>query len=116
MQRLLRVVGPPAFGRAVADTTLLERIREVHERPYGMSRIHAELAAKGIRVARKRIVRLMRAAGLAGLRPSMGSVGDCQDNALCESFFAALECELVDRRGFASQSDARMAIFQFIEG
>ena len=34
----------------------------------------------------------------AGVRPSMGSVGDCYDNALCESFFATLECELLDRR------------------
>ena len=33
----------------------------------------------------------------AGVRPSMGSVGDCYDNALCESFFASLECELLDR-------------------
>ena len=32
---------------------------------------------------------------------SMGSVGDCYDNALCESFFASLECELLDRRRFA---------------
>ena len=34
----------------------------------------------------------------AGVRPSMGSVGDAYDNALCESFFATLECELLDRR------------------
>jgi len=33
----------------------------------------------------------------AGVRPSMGSVGDAYDNALCESFFATLECELLDR-------------------
>jgi len=33
-----------------------------------------------------------------GVRPSMGSVGDAYDNALCESFFATLECELLDRR------------------
>jgi putative transposase len=33
----------------------------------------------------------------AGIRPSMGSVGDCYDNAMCESFFATLECELLDR-------------------
>jgi putative transposase len=33
----------------------------------------------------------------AGVRPSMGSVGDCFDNAMCESFFATLECELLDR-------------------
>ena len=34
----------------------------------------------------------------AGIRPSMGSVGDAYDNAMCESFFATLECELLDRR------------------
>ncbi|KIU36464.1 transposase [Methylobacterium radiotolerans] len=46
----------------------------------------------------------------------MGSVGDAYDNAMCESFFATLECELLDRRRFASQAQARMAVFTFIEG
>jgi putative transposase len=52
----------------------------------------------------------------AGVRPSMGSVGDAYDNAMCESFFATLECELLARRRFTSQAEARMAIFSFIEG
>jgi putative transposase len=52
----------------------------------------------------------------AGVRPSMGSVGDCFDNAMCESFFATLECELLDRRPFRTQIEARMAVFEFIEG
>ncbi len=52
----------------------------------------------------------------AGLRPSMGSVSDCFDNAMCESFFATLECELLDRRRFKTQVEARMAVFEFIEG
>jgi putative transposase len=52
----------------------------------------------------------------AGVRPSMGSVGDCFDNAMCESFFATLECELIDRRRFKTQIEARMATFDFIEG
>ena len=51
----------------------------------------------------------------AGVRPSMGSVGDAYDNALCESFFATLECELLARRRFASHAEARMATFSFIE-
>ena len=51
----------------------------------------------------------------AGVRPSMGSVGDCYDNALCESFFATLECELLDRHRFPTQAEARMAVFEFIE-
>jgi len=46
----------------------------------------------------------------------MGSVGDAYDNAMCESFFAALECELLNRRRFRSQTEARMAVFTFIEG
>jgi len=52
----------------------------------------------------------------AGVRPSMGSVGDAYDNAMCESFFATLECELFDRRKFRTKAEARMAVFQFIEG
>jgi putative transposase len=52
----------------------------------------------------------------AGVRPSMGSVGDCFDNAMCESFFATLECELLDRRRFHTQAEARLAVFDFIEG
>src|ERR1700729_4172885 len=51
-----------------------------------------------------------------GVRPSMGSVGDAYDNAMCESFFATLECELLERRRFASQAEAKMACFSFIEG
>ena len=43
-------------------------------------------------------IELGRRCRLAGVRPSMGSVGDAYDNAMCESFFATLECELLQRR------------------
>lgn len=52
----------------------------------------------------------------AGVRPSMGSVGDAYDNAMAESFFSTLECELLARRRFRSQAEARMAVFSDIEG
>lgn len=52
----------------------------------------------------------------AGVRPSMGSVGDAYDNAMCESFFATLECELLDRERFRNQAEAKMRVFDFIEG
>ena len=52
----------------------------------------------------------------AGVRPSMGSVGDCYDNAMAESFFATLECELLDRSSFKTHAQARNAVFDFIEG
>jgi putative transposase len=51
----------------------------------------------------------------AGVRPSMGSVGDCYDNAMCESFFATLETELLDRNTFRTHSEARLGIFDYIE-
>jgi putative transposase len=52
----------------------------------------------------------------AGIRPSMGSVGDAYDNAMCESFFATLECELLDRSHFHTPEEAERAVFEFIEG
>jgi putative transposase len=52
----------------------------------------------------------------AGVRPSMGSVGDCFDNAMCESFNATLECELLVRHTFRNQREGSLAVFDFIEG
>jgi putative transposase len=52
----------------------------------------------------------------AGVRPSMGSVGDAYDNAMCESFFATLECELLDRVRLRTREEAELAVFEFIEG
>jgi putative transposase len=51
-----------------------------------------------------------------GVMPSTGSVGDAYDNAMAESFFATLERELLNRRRFKTQAEARMAIFEWIEG
>ena len=52
----------------------------------------------------------------AGITPSMGSVGACYDNAITESFFATLECELLERQTFRTHGAARTALFDFIEG
>ncbi len=52
----------------------------------------------------------------AGVQPSMGSVGDCFDNAMCESFNATLECELLVKHRFKNQREAALAVFDFIEG
>ena len=51
-----------------------------------------------------------------GIRSSMGSVGDCYDNAMAESFFASLECELLAKRRFRNQTEAKLAVFEWIEG
>ena len=45
-----------------------------------------------------------------GVKPSMGSAGDAYDNAMAESFFATLECELIDRRSWPAKTEARMAL------
>ncbi|MEV5898332.1 IS3 family transposase [Nonomuraea fuscirosea] len=52
----------------------------------------------------------------AGVRPSTGRTGTCFDNAITESFFASLECELIDRRTFRTRSEAERALFSYIEG
>jgi len=48
-------------------------------------------------------------------RSALDGLGDAYDNALCESFFATLECELLERRRFRNQAEAKMAVFDFIE-
>ncbi len=51
----------------------------------------------------------------AGITPSMGSVGDCYDNAVAESFFATLKVELLHRQPWPTRAAARLAIFEFVE-
>jgi putative transposase len=51
----------------------------------------------------------------AGILSSMGSTGDAYDNALAESFFGTLECELLDRMRFPSREAARIALFEWLE-
>jgi putative transposase len=51
-----------------------------------------------------------------GVRPSMGTVGDAYDKAMAESFFARLGCERLDHRTFKTKTEARLAVFSWIEG
>ena len=46
----------------------------------------------------------------------MGSVGDCFDNAVSESFFASLECELIDRALFRNHAEPKGEIFRYVKG
>lgn len=52
----------------------------------------------------------------ASVRPSVGSVGDAYDDAMCESFFTTLEFELLDRSRLPTLAAARARMFDFIEG
>jgi putative transposase len=50
------------------------------------------------------------------VRPSTGSAGDWDDNAMCENFFATLECELTERRAFTDSNEAERQLFSYMQG
>jgi putative transposase len=56
-----------------------------------------------------------QAAGRAGIARSMGSRGDCFDNAVAESFFATLKKELIHRRSWPGREELRREVFDYIE-
>ena len=90
-------------AREVRDEALSERVREIHQRSrgtYGAPRIHAELAAQGVHVARKRVARLMRQMGLAGVSRRRGTHSTRRDDA------ARRAPDLVERRFEAEAPDA----------
>ena len=51
----------------------------------------------------------------SGLVPSMGSVGDCYDNAMIESFWSRMQVELLDRRRWRTRIELANAIFEYLE-
>jgi putative transposase len=81
----------------------------VHRRP-GTDLIHH--SDHGTQYTSLAFGRRLRESGIAA---SMGSVGDCYDNAMAESFFATLETELIDRSDWASPAHAKAAVFEYIE-
>jgi transposase InsO family protein len=89
---------------SATHAALIAEIGVAHEASrgsYGAPRVHAELAAKGIHVGRKRVARLMSRAGLAGV---------------CRALLRNLECELLDRRRCKTHAELRSAVFEFVEG
>ena len=52
----------------------------------------------------------------AGIEISMGSVGDCYDNAVCETFHATIKKEKIYRQSWPTRAEARTAVFGYIEG
>ncbi len=51
----------------------------------------------------------------SGLVPSMGSVGDCYDNAMIESFWSRMQVELLDRQRWLTRVELANAIFEYLE-
>ena len=53
---------------------------------------------------------------LLGIDVSLGSVGDCYDNAVCEALHSTLKRELVHRRPWPTRAELKTAVFEYIEG
>ncbi len=51
----------------------------------------------------------------SGLLPSMGSVGDCFDNAMMESFWSRMQVELLDRKRWSTRVELASASFEYLE-
>jgi putative transposase len=105
-----RVVGwsMATHMRAELVTTALDAA-VVRRRPAGGLVHHSDHGSQYTSLA---FGRRLRESGIAA---SMGSVGDCYDNAMAESFFATLETELIDRSDWASPAEAKAAVFEYIE-
>ena len=58
---------------------------------------------------------LTRRAIDSGLLPSMGSIGDCYDNAMIESFWSRMQVELLDRKRWKTRVELANAIFEYLE-
>ncbi|MBB5803544.1 transposase InsO family protein [Saccharothrix ecbatanensis] len=56
-----------------------------------------------------------RRAKESGLLPSMGSIGNCSDNAMMESFWGRMQAELPDRRRWRTRIEPANAIFEYLE-
>ena len=50
----------------------------------------------------------------SGLVPSMGSIGDCYDNSMIESFWSRMQVELLDRRRWKTRIELANAIFEYL--
>ena len=108
-----------AWSRRVVGWAMATRSHGAGARRAGDGRAAAPAARRhpplgpGVPVHVDRVRQAVRRGGSKAID---GSVGDAYDNAMCESFFATLECELLARRRFATQAEARTAVFDFIEG
>lgn len=105
-----KVVGWAFGARMTADLVIAALNMALHTRRPGQVIHHSDQGSQYTSVAFGKRCEQMK------VRPSMGSVGDAYDNAMAESFFATLECELIDRRSWPTKAQAKLDIFSWIEG
>jgi len=104
-----KVVGWTFGVQMTADLVIMALNMALHTRKPGSVIHHADQGSQHSSLAFGNRCREI------GVLPSMGTVGDAYDNAMAESFFASLECELIARRSWKSKTKARMAVFTWIE-
>ena len=107
-----KIVGWSTSTRMPADLVIkaLEMARKRRGKPVGVIHHSDQGSQYTSKAFKERCLQL-------GVRISMGSVGDCYDNAMAESFFATLECELLSIvKRFKNPFDAELSLFEHIEG
>jgi putative transposase len=104
-----KVVGWAFGARMTADLVIAALNMELYTRSPEQVIHHSDMGSQYTSIAFGKRCDQMK------VRASMGSVGDAYDNAMAESFFATLECELIDRRSWPTKAQARLDIFSWIE-
>lgn len=106
-----RVVGWAMSDRLKEDLTLQALDMAIRQRqpPHGLLH-HSD---RGRQYASKAYRRRLNQ---QGIQASMSRVGNCWDNAVVESFFATLKTELIHHQDYPTREQARLAIFEYIEG
>jgi len=105
-----RVIGWSMGSNAGEDLTLAALKMAIESRGPKPGLLHH--SDRGVHYAGQRYQRLLRE---HGIRASMSRPANCTDNAVVESFFSTLKNELTLHEQYASRSQARAAIFNYIE-
>jgi putative transposase len=114
---VLDVFSRRIVGWSIADHLRTELVTDAlqmalwrRQPPGGQTVLHSD---HGTQFTSWAFGRRLRDAGLLG---SMGTVGDCYDNSMMESFFGTLQLELLDEHTWATRDQLATAIFEWIEG
>jgi putative transposase len=111
-----RIVGWKASDRADTDLVLGALEYALWGRGLDSDPAQRRLIHHSDRGAQYTAIRFTQRLADAGIRPSMGSVGDSFDNALAENFFSTLKVELVYRTSFRTREEAELELFRYIDG
>ena len=102
-------------GWAIADHLRAELVVDALEMAVKRRRPDAELVHHSDHGSQYTSLIFTRRCRSVGIDVSMGSRGDCFDNAVLESFHASLKKDLIHRRSWPTKAEARTAIFYYIE-